>query len=62
MCGDFRQSDFVTNKTEVSGINNLFKIIKLMPSFSHVELGVNDIVRSGIVKEYIEARNELGLV
>jgi len=61
MCGDFRQSDFVTKGQEVSGINNLFKIIRLMPSFSHVELGVNDIVRSGIVKEYIEARNELGL-
>jgi hypothetical protein len=33
-----------------------------MPSFAHVELGVDDIVRSGIVKEYIQARYELGLI
>ena len=60
MCGDFRQSDFKGN--EESGIHNLFKTIKLMPSFSHIELGVEDIVRSGIVREYIQARIELGLV
>ncbi|HAW78863.1 MAG TPA: hypothetical protein DCX27_03545 [Balneola sp.] len=62
MCGDFRQSDFVTKGAEESGIKNLFKTTKLMPSFSHVELGIDDIVRSGIVKEYIQARHELGLL
>ena len=62
MCGDFRQSDFVTDGNEVSGIHNLFRTIKLMPSFAHVELGIDDIVRSGIVKEYIQARHELGLL
>ncbi len=62
MCGDFRQSDFVTKGAEESGINNLFRTTKLMPSFSHVELGIDDIVRSGIVKEYIQARYELGLL
>ena len=62
MCGDFRQSDFVTKGSEESGIYNLFKTIKLMPSFAHTELGIDDIVRSGIVKEYIQARHELGLL
>lgn len=62
MCGDFRQSDFATRGVEESGINTLFKTTKLMPSFSHVELGIDDIVRSGIVKEYIQARYELGLI
>lgn len=62
MCGDFRQNDFVTKGAEESGINNLFKTIKLMPSFAHVELQIDDIVRSGIVKEYIQARHELGLI
>ena len=61
-CGDFRQSDFVTKGQEESGITNLFKIIRLMPSFTHVEMGINDVVRSGIVKEYLEARLELGLI
>ena len=62
MCGDFRQSDFVTKGSEESGIHNLFRTTKLMPSFAHVELGVDDIVRSGIVKAYIQARYELGLI
>ena len=62
LCGDFRQSDFATKGLEESGINNLFKIIRLMPSFTHVEMGINDIVRSGLVKEYLEARHELGLI
>jgi|DEB0MinimDraft_4_1074332.scaffolds.fasta_scaffold00703_3 phosphate starvation-inducible PhoH-like protein len=61
-CGDFRQSDFATKGQEESGIKNLFKTIRLMPSFTHVEMGINDIVRSGIVKEYLEARTELGLI
>lgn len=62
MCGDFRQNDFVTRGVEESGIENLFKTIKLMPSFAHVELQIEDIVRSGIVKEYIQARADLGLI
>lgn len=61
-CGDFRQSDFATKGQEESGIGNLFKTIRLMPSFTHVEMGINDIVRSGIVREYLEARTELGLI
>lgn len=62
MCGDFRQNDFVTRGVEESGIEKLFKTIDLMPSFAHVELQVQDIVRSGIVKEYIEARLKLGFI
>lgn len=62
MCGDFRQNDFVTKGAEESGIENLFKTIKLMPSFAHVELQIEDIVRSGLVREYIQARADLGLI
>lgn len=62
MCGDFRQNDFVTKGAEESGIQNLFKTIKLMPSFAHVELQIEDIVRSGLVREYIQARADLGLI
>lgn len=62
MCGDLKQNDFVTKGVEETGIGNLFKVIKLMPSFSHVEFGIEDVVRSGLVKEYLEARHELGLI
>jgi hypothetical protein len=31
-----------------------------MPSFDIIEFGVDDIVRSGLVKEYILAKMEVG--
>ena len=37
------------------------KILRVMPSFDVIEFGVDDIVRSGLVKEYIIAKIELGL-
>jgi len=36
-------------------------ILRKMPSFDIVEFGIDDIVRSGLVKEYIVAKLELGL-
>jgi hypothetical protein len=32
-----------------------------MPSFDIIEFGVDDIVRSGLVKEYILAKMEVGV-
>jgi hypothetical protein len=32
-----------------------------MPSFDIVEFGIEDIVRSGLVKEYIIAKMQLGM-
>jgi hypothetical protein len=34
------------------------KILRVMPSVDIVEFGVNDIVRSGLVKEYLLAKME----
>ncbi len=31
-----------------------------MPSFDLIEFGIDDIIRSGIVKEYIIAKMQLG--
>jgi hypothetical protein len=36
-------------------------ILQAMPSFDIIEFGVEDIVRSGLVKEYIIAKMELNL-
>jgi len=36
-------------------------ILKKMPSFDTIEFGVNDICRSGLVKEYLLAKMELGM-
>jgi len=54
-CGDFRQTDLY-KKTDMSGLKKFMAIADMMPSFKTFEFGVEDIVRSAIVKEYIIAR------
>jgi len=59
-CGDATQSDLVKTN-ERNGISDFMNILRKMPSFDVIEFGVDDIVRSGLVKEYIVAKMELGL-
>ena len=59
-CGDATQSDLVKTN-ERNGIIDFMKILRLMPSVDVIEFGVEDIVRSGLVKEYIFAKMELNL-
>lgn len=59
-CGDATQSD-LTKTNERNGISDFMGIIRKMPSFDIVEFGIEDIVRSGLVKEYIVAKMESGL-
>jgi len=54
-CGDFRQTDLY-KKTDMSGLKKFMVIADMMPSFKIFEFGVEDIVRSNLVKEYILAR------
>ena len=54
-CGDFRQTDLY-KKSDMSGLKKFMVIADMMPSFKTFEFGVDDIVRSAIVKEYILAR------
>lgn len=58
-CGDATQSDLVKTN-ERNGIIDFMKILQVMPSFDMIEFGVEDIVRSGLCKEYIIAKTELG--
>jgi len=50
-CGDFKQSDLKQN-----GMGELLEILDSMNRFDFIEFGVEDIVRSGFVKDYIIAR------
>ena len=59
-CGDASQSD-LTKTNERNGIVDFMKIIRAMPSFEMIEFGIDDIVRSGLVKEYLIAKLEAGL-
>ena len=59
-CGDATQSDLVKTN-ERNGIIDFMQILRIMPSMDIIEFGVDDIVRSGLVKEYILAKMELNL-
>ena len=59
-CGDASQTD-LQKTNEKNGIVDFMKIIRSMPSFDVIEFGIDDIVRSGIVKEYLIAKLEMGM-
>jgi predicted ribonuclease YlaK len=58
-CGDASQSD-LQKTNERNGIVDFMSVLRKMPSFDIIEFGVDDIVRSGLVKEYIIAKMEAG--
>ena len=59
--GDFRQSDFRSD-FEKNGILDFKTILSSMELFDVIEFGIEDIVRSPIVKDYIIAKYELGYI
>ena len=59
-CGDATQTD-LTKTNEKNGIVDFMSILRKMPSYDLVEFGVDDIVRSGIVKEYLLAKLDSNL-
>jgi predicted ribonuclease YlaK len=58
-CGDATQSD-LQKTNERNGIVDFMTVLRKMPSFDIIEFGIEDIVRSGLVKEYITAKMEAG--
>lgn len=59
LCGDTKQSDL----TEKTGKNDLLKLIavcKTVNNFAFIQMTRNDIVRSGFVKDFIIACEDLG--
>ena len=58
-CGDATQSDLIKTN-ERNGIIDFMRILRSMPSFDVIEFGLDDIVRSGLVKEYIVAKLDAG--
>ena len=59
-CGDASQTD-LQKTNEKNGIMDFLKIVRTMPSFDIIEFGLDDIVRSGLVKEYLVAKMQLGM-
>jgi phosphate starvation-inducible PhoH-like protein len=61
-CGDFRQDDLSSErKKEKSGVVEFMRIIRQMDMFEFVDFQPEDIVRSALVKQYIIARERLGI-
>jgi phosphate starvation-inducible protein PhoH len=59
-CGDATQSDLIKTN-ERNGIIDFMKILRIMPSIDIIEFQIDDIVRSGLVKEFLIAKETLGL-
>ena len=59
-CGDVNQSD-LQRTNERNGILDFQRILENMEEFSEIEFGINDIVRSGLVKSYLISKMSLGL-
>lgn len=59
-CGDANQTD-LQRSNERSGIIDFQKILQNMDEFSLIEFGIEDIVRSGLVKSYLISKINLGL-
>jgi len=58
-CGDANQSDLQKSQ-ERTGIVDFQKILQNMKEFSMIEYGIEDIVRSGLVKSYLISKINLG--
>ena len=59
-CGDASQTDLVKTNDK-NGIVDFMNILRKMISFDIIEFDVDDIVRSGLVKEYIIAKLQSGI-
>ena len=58
--GDVAQTDLVKTN-EKNGILDFMKILEIMDEFANIEFDVNDIVRSGLIRNYIVTKLQIGL-
>ena len=58
--GDIAQTDLVKTN-EKNGILDFMKILDIMDEFANIEFDVNDIVRSGLIRNYIITKLQIGL-
>ena len=60
-CGDAMQTDLVKDK-EKNGIHDFMRVLENMPDdFAMIEMGIDDICRSGLVRNYLIAKTSMGL-
>jgi len=60
ICGDVLQDDLTSSRfNQESGLLKAMNVFKNVPSMTHIEFSIDDIVRSGFVREFIIAESEL---
>lgn len=61
LCGDTKQDDLTSERyKEESGFRKALQVFNEMDSVKTIQFGIDDIVRSGFVRDYIIAENKLG--
>lgn len=60
-CGDTKQDDLEIskNRADVSGLCDFLRVLQSVNSFECIQFTPSDIVRSGLVKEYILAKESI---
>jgi predicted ribonuclease YlaK len=58
-CGDVNQTD-LQRTNEKNGVLNFMSILQTMEEFGMVEFGIEDIVRSGLIRSYLISKISLG--
>lgn len=62
LCGDTKQDDLTSERyRESSGLSDMMKVFERMGQMTTIEFEIDDIVRSGFVRDFIIAENQLGL-
>lgn len=57
ICGDYFQSDLKNG--DKKGILDFMNILKTMDEFATIEFGIEDIVRSGMIRSYLIKKNQM---
>lgn len=57
LCGDLFQQDLT--KVKDKNVGKMLHVLQNLPSFHTTEFGLEDIVRSGVVKEYLITKHKL---
>ena len=60
-CGDFSQNDLIRKTNDQSGLPDFLRIAEEMDEFTKIVFTPDDIVRSSLVKNWIIAKEKLGL-
>lgn len=62
LCGDTKQDDLTSERyKEASGLSDMMRVFNRMGDMTSIQFEIDDIVRSGFVRDFIIAENELGL-